>query len=160
MCITNCHFCVVFASLSFPLWFKIKTPPIHELRSCYVIMGCNEWRAEKWDRPYFTAVATGGHSRLISHPAALLRWKQLGRRTDLHISVFLPLSLSLSPYLKPLLKSLHSDVFVINYTIWDRYSQTYTHAVVFFTAAEVFIICGTCCSHFPQACWARLLRSL
>lgn len=44
---------------------------------------------------YFTTVATGGHSRLISHPAALLRWKQLKRKNDLCISLSHPLPLIL-----------------------------------------------------------------
>lgn len=88
----------------------------------------NQAQTEKWDRRYFTAVATGGHSRLISRPAALLRWKQLKRGNDLYISLLLLLSLSFHMYLQPLLKSpLYSDVFIINYTIWDHYSHRHTH---------------------------------
>lgn len=60
------------------------------------------------------------------NPAPLLRWKRLQRRNHLRIS--LPhLSLSFCMYLKPLLKSLfYSDVFIINYAIWDHYSHTHT----------------------------------
>ena len=102
---------------------------------------------------YFTAVATGGHSRLISNPAALLRWK----RGMIFISLFLILSLSFGMYLEPLLKSLlYSDVFIINYTIWDHYS----HTVVFLTTAEDFIICATCLSDSPQPHWACLIARL
>lgn len=85
---------------------------------------------QKWDRRYFTAVATGGHSRLISHPAALLRWKQLKRRNEgSFISLSFSFSLSHSACISSsLLKSLlYSDVFVINYTIWDHYSDVRTH---------------------------------
>lgn len=59
---------------------------------------------------------------------------------------FLSLSLSFCMYLQLLLKSLlYSDVFTINYTIWDHHTQTYT--AVFLSTDEDFI----CLSDSSQA---------